>query len=374
MCPGGTHAPHHPTKEWIEKISEMHLFDEGWNKLRETIFANQKKLGVIPPDAKLTPWPKDLLKEWDTLTADEKKMFIRQVDVFAAYVAYTDHEIGRVIQAVEDMGKLDNTLIIFISGDNGNSAEGTMIGTPNEVAAVQGVESAGGGPAEGLLRRLGLGPDLSAHGDSLDLGLRHAVLVDQADRLALRRHQAGHGHFLAQGDQGQGRHPLAVPPRHRRRADHSGSDRHSRPKVVDGLEQKPIEGVSMAYTFDKKNANAPSTHKTQYFEVIGDHAIYHDGWIASSKVVEAPWNNSGAAQTDPAGYPWELYDLQQRLDPVQGRRRQIPGEAQGNGGPVLERSGEDTRSCRWMPPSSPASSRRARTSRRAATCSPTRVR
>ncbi|MFO0821775.1 MAG: sulfatase-like hydrolase/transferase [Gemmataceae bacterium] len=123
--PGGTHAPHHPTKEWVGKISKMHLFDAGWNKLRETIFENQKKLGVIPKDAKLTAWPKDLLKEWDQLTADEKKMFIRQADVFAAYVAYTDHEIGRVIQAVEDMGQLENTLIIYINGDNGTSAEGT---------------------------------------------------------------------------------------------------------------------------------------------------------------------------------------------------------------------------------------------------------
>jgi len=101
----------------------MQLFDKGWNKLREQIFENQKKLGVIPADAKLTPWPKDLLKDWDQLTADEKKMFLRQVDVFAAYVAYTDHEIGRVIQAVEDMGKLDNTLIIYINGDNGTSSE-----------------------------------------------------------------------------------------------------------------------------------------------------------------------------------------------------------------------------------------------------------
>jgi arylsulfatase len=137
--PGATHAPHHPTPEWIQKISDMHLFDKGWNALREQIFANQKKLGVIPPDAKLTPWPKDLLKEWDTLSADEKKMFLRQVDVFAAYVAYSDHEIGRVIQEVEDQGKLDNTLIVYIEGDNGNSAEGTTVGTPNEVASFNGV-------------------------------------------------------------------------------------------------------------------------------------------------------------------------------------------------------------------------------------------
>src|SRR6516164_7519959 len=126
--PGAVHAPHHPTPEWIKKISDMHLFDEGWNKLRDTIFANQKKLGVIPQDAKLTPWPKDLLKEWDQLTPDEKKMFIRQVDVFAAYFAYSDYEIGRVIDEIERMGKLDNTLIIYIAGDNGNSAEGSLIG------------------------------------------------------------------------------------------------------------------------------------------------------------------------------------------------------------------------------------------------------
>jgi arylsulfatase len=121
-APGATHAPHHPTPEWIEKISKMHLFDEGWNKLRETIFANQKRLGVLPADAKLTPWPKDLIKEWDQLSDLEKKLFLKQVDVFAAYVAYTDHEIGRVIQTVEDLGRLDNTLIIYITGDNGTSA------------------------------------------------------------------------------------------------------------------------------------------------------------------------------------------------------------------------------------------------------------
>src|SRR5439155_24158988 len=117
--PGATHAPHHPTPEWIKKIGDMHLFDKGWNALRDQILANQKKLGVIPQDAKLTPWPDDLLKKWDDLGWLEKKMFIREADVYAAYLAYTDHEIGRVIQAVEDMGKLDNTLIIYIVGDNG---------------------------------------------------------------------------------------------------------------------------------------------------------------------------------------------------------------------------------------------------------------
>jgi len=138
--PGATHAPHHPTPEWIKKISDMHLFDKGWNALREQIFANQKRLGVIPQDAKLTPWPDDLLKSWDKLTDVEKKLFIRQADIYGAYLAYADHEIGRAIQAVEDMGKLDNTLIFYISGDNGASAEGSHTGTPNEALPFNGVD------------------------------------------------------------------------------------------------------------------------------------------------------------------------------------------------------------------------------------------
>jgi arylsulfatase A-like enzyme len=175
--PGGSHAPHQPTPEWIKKISDMHLFDQGWEKLRETIFANQKRLGVIPANTQLTPWPDGQpeyggakLQKWDTLSPDEKKLFIRQADVFAAYTAYTDHEIGRVIQEVEDQGKLDNTLIIYISGDNGNSAEGSILGTPNEMAAIQGVNI----PVAEQLKFydvLGFRPDHAALRGGLDLGL-----------------------------------------------------------------------------------------------------------------------------------------------------------------------------------------------------------
>jgi arylsulfatase len=145
--PGATHAPHHPTKEWIDKISAMRLFDDGWEKLRETIFANQKRLGIMPPNAQLTPWPDGQeafggakLPRWDSLGEFEKKLFIKQMEVYAAYQAYADHEIGRVIQAVEDIGQLDNTLIIYISGDNGASAEGMLNGTPNEFTSFNGVE------------------------------------------------------------------------------------------------------------------------------------------------------------------------------------------------------------------------------------------
>ena len=134
---GGTHAPHHPTPEWIAKMKGK--FDMGWNDLREQIFANQKKLGVIPPNTELTPWP-DLLPKWDTLNPTQKKMYAHQAEIFGAYAAYTDHEIGRVIQAVEDLGKLDNTLIIYISGDNGTSAEGSAIGTTFDLDAIQGID------------------------------------------------------------------------------------------------------------------------------------------------------------------------------------------------------------------------------------------
>src|SRR6266853_6347754 len=135
--PGGNHSPHQPTKEWVEKFKGK--FDMGWEKLREQIFANQKRLGVIPANTQLTPWP-DTLPKWDSLSFLQKKLYSREAEVFAGYAAYTDNEIGRVIKAVDDMGKLDNTVIIYISGDNGSSAEGSPIGTPNEVGQFNGVE------------------------------------------------------------------------------------------------------------------------------------------------------------------------------------------------------------------------------------------
>src|SRR5262249_51740930 len=126
------------TREWVERIQSMKLFDGGWEVLRQRIFENQKRLGVIPANAQLPPWP-DFLARWDSLSPDEKRLYTSQVEIYAAYLAYTDFEIGRVVQAVEDLGQLDNTLIIYISGDNGSSAEGSMNGTPNEVAYVNGM-------------------------------------------------------------------------------------------------------------------------------------------------------------------------------------------------------------------------------------------
>jgi len=308
--PGGTHAPHHPTPEWIEKIHDMHLFDEGWNKLRETIFANQKKLGVIPQDAKLTPWPDDLLKKWDELTADEKKLFIRQVEVYAAYLAYTDHEIGRVIQAVEDIGKLDDTIIIYISGDNGSSVEGTLLGTPNEVASFNGVDV----PVDVQLKEFYDVWGSNQTYNHMAVPWSWAFCTPYKWTKQIASHLGGTrqgmcvswpGHIDDEGGiRHQFHHVIDVVPTLLEVCEIQAPDQ------VDGIPQSPIEGVSFAYTFSSENKDAPSTHKTQYFEMMGDHAIYHDGWIASTKVVRPPWNIVGAVNQNPfSNVTWELYDL-----------------------------------------------------------------
>ena len=308
-APGGTHAPHHPTPEWIKKATELKLFDKGWNELRNQIFANQKRLGVIPQDAKLTPWPKDLLKEWEQLNADERKMFLRQVDVYAAYLMYTDYEIGRVIQAVEDMGKLDNTLIVYISGDNGSSAEGTLVGTPNEVAMFNGVEV----PVEAQLKYFYdvWGSDRTYNHMAVPWTWAFSTPFSWTKQVASHFGGTKQGVAISWpavikdrgGIREQFHHVIDIVPTILE------ATKIRPPTVVDGVKQSPIEGVSMAYTFDARNAKAPSTHRTQYFEMFGDHAIYQDGWIASTKVMRPPWNVLGGVGVDPANYPWELYDL-----------------------------------------------------------------
>ncbi|UWU74285.1 arylsulfatase [Bradyrhizobium huanghuaihaiense] len=308
FAPGATHAPHHPTPEWVKKIGDMHLFDQGWNKLRDTIFENQKKLGVIPQNAKLTSWPKDLIKEWDQLSADEKKLFIRQADVFAAYAAYADNEIGRVIQSIQDMGKLDNTLIIYIEGDNGTSAEGQPNGTPNEVAMFNQINPS----VEDQLKYFYdvWGTDRTYN--HMSIGWAWAFDTPFSWTKQIVSHFGGTRQGMAiswpdvikdkGGIRTQFHHVIDVVPTILEAA------QIKQPDIVDGIKQSPIEGVSMMYTFDAKNANAPSTHTTQYFEMMADRAIYNDGWIASTKVLRPPWVTV-AKLPRPGDYPWELYDL-----------------------------------------------------------------
>ncbi|HUY19450.1 MAG TPA: sulfatase-like hydrolase/transferase [Candidatus Binataceae bacterium] len=307
--PGGTHAPYHPTPEWIRKISALHLFDKGWNTLRERIFANQKRLSVIPQDAKLTPWPDKLLKRWDSLTPKEKKLFIRQADVYAAYLAYTDHEIGRVIQAIQDMGKLDNTLIIYISGDNGASAEGSPNGTPSEVMQFNGVTlpiadqmkwyDAWGSDqtyphmAVGWAWAFDTPFKWTKQIPSFFGGTRQGMAV------------AWPGHIKdAGGIRWQFSHVIDIVPTI---LELTGIPV---PTMVDGVKQTPIEGVSLVYTLDQAGAKAPSRHHTQYFEMMGLRGLYHDGWMLSTVPIRPPWQLLGKAILDPANaYKWELYDV-----------------------------------------------------------------
>jgi arylsulfatase A-like enzyme len=306
-APGGTHSPHHPTPEWIKKISDMHLFDGGWNKLRETIFANQKKLGVIPRDAQLTLWP-DSLPKWDTLSPEATKLYIRQADVYAAYLAYTDHEIGRVIQAIDDVGKLDNTLVIYISGDNGASPEGTLHGLFNEFAVANAVNPT----VEQNMKFYDVwGSDQTYPHYAVGWAWAWDTPYQWTKQVASHFGGTRNGMAMswparikdAGGIRNQFHHVIDIVPTI---LDAAGIPQ---PVSVNGVAQRPIEGVSMAYTWDKPNA--PGQRVTQYFEMFGSRAIYHDGWIASAPPIGAPWILSLARPPSDVmnGFPWQLYDL-----------------------------------------------------------------
>jgi len=309
-APGATHAPHHPTKEWVDKISAMHLFDDGYEKLRDRIFANQKKLGIVPQDATLTPWPKNELKPWDELSPEAKKLFIRQVEVFAAYAAYSDYEIGRVIQHFQDLGRLDNTLVIYINGDNGTSAEGGPVGTPNEVAWFNGISEM---PVDVQMKWYDVwGTDQTYNHMSAGWSWAFDTPFDWFKQNASRLGGINQNMVVSWparikdkgGLRDQFMHVNDVVPTI---LEASGI---KAPEYVDGIKQAPMEGTSFLYTFDQQNAKAPSRHKLQYFEMMGQWALYDDGWLLSTKVDRAPWEAFGPANTDPLNNQvFQLYDL-----------------------------------------------------------------
>ncbi len=309
-APGATHAPHHPTKEWVDSIQKLHLFDGGYEQLRAQIFANQKKMGLVPQNATLTPWPSSVIKPWNQLTPTEQKLFIRQVEIFAAYATYSDHEIGRVVQAFQDVGRGDNTLIIYINGDNGTSAEGGPLGTPNEVAFFNGVNMM---PAETQMKWYDVwGTEQTYNHMSAGWSWAFDTPFDWFKQNASRFGGINQnmvvswpGHITdAGGLRTQFTHVIDVVPTILEVAGIPAPD------VVDGIKQRPIEGTSFAYTFDKANANAPSRHTTQYFEMLGQWALLKDGWLLSTQVNRAPWDAFGPANTDPLNnQTFQLYNM-----------------------------------------------------------------
>ena len=299
-APGTAHAPHHAPKEWIAKFKGQ--FDKGWDQLREDIYARQKQTGIIPADAKLTPRPKEI-PAWDGMSAEQKQLYARMMEVYAGALAHCDYQIGRVIQTIEEMGQLDKTLIIFIQGDNGASAEGTLQGLSNEVGLIANAVPESLDYLLSIKDELG-GPIAYNHypvawAHALDTpfqwtkqvashfgGTRNGLVISWPQRIKDKG-----------GIRPQFHHVIDIVPTI---LEVTGIEF---PKMLNGVAQKPIEGVSMAYSF--ANASAPSTRQTQYFEMLGNRAIYHDGWMASTTPLRLPWVFS--AKVDPDDFQWELY-------------------------------------------------------------------
>lgn len=297
---GATHAPHHAPKEYIEKYKGQ--FSQGWDKVREETLARQKKLGIVPENTVLAPKPADI-KDWDKLTADEKKLFERQMEIFAGFGEHTDHEVGRLIDALEARGELDNTLIFYIVGDNGSSAEGGMIGMYNENTYFNGVQET----LDMQLERINeLGTEHTYNHFAAGWAVAGNTPFTWTKQVASNFGGTRNGmvvHWPAgikskNEVRSQFHHVIDVAPTIYEAATLPA------PKMVNGIEQRPMEGVSMVYSFD--NASAPDTHTIQYFEIVGNRAIYHDGWFAGT-IHKAPWESQPRRPLSED--IWELYNV-----------------------------------------------------------------
>ena len=313
---GCAHAPHHVAAEWSEKYRGR--FDHGWDALREEIFERQKKLGVVPADAVLTPRP-EAFPAWDSLSANEKQLYARQMEVYAGYQENADWNVGRLLDAVQEMGELENTLVLYIFGDNGASLEGTVTGSFNELTMQNGIaltpeqqlsliDQYGGLDAWGTdafaphyagawawagNTPFQWGKQVASHLG----GTRNGMVVSWPERIT----DAG-------GLRSQFTHCIDIGPTILEAAG------IPEPKSVDGIPQKPMEGTSFLYSFG--DAEAPEQHTVQYFEIVGNRAIYKDGWWAACKLDRIPWDLSPPTMArfapgtyDPEQDTWELYYL-----------------------------------------------------------------
>jgi arylsulfatase A-like enzyme len=304
-CTGTGHAPHHATKEWIDKYKGK--FDQGWDKVREETLERQKKAGVVPQNTKLTPRNANV-PPWDSLTADQKKLFAREMEVYAGGLSQADYNIGRVIDAVKETGQLDNTIIIYIMGDNGASAEGSYLGTTNEVATT------GNGVKEDMLFMMSQYDKLGSVYTYNHYSYGWALAMDAPFQWTkqVASHFGGTRNGLV----------ISYPKMMKQKGEVRSQFHHvidivptilelcgvPIPTKVNGVDQKPMDGVSMAYTFN--DANAPSTRNTQYFEMQGNRAIYHDGWVAATTPYRMPWQTMGGVSKYPSrDFAWELYNV-----------------------------------------------------------------
>jgi arylsulfatase len=320
-APGATHAPHHPRKEWIEKYRGK--FDQGWDRVREETLARQKKLGVVPATTKLTPRP-GAIQAWGSLGADQRKLYARMMEVYAGYLEQTDHNVGRVIDAIREAGQLDSTLVIYIAGDNGASAEGGPQGLLNEMTWANGMPE---DPAKLLAQMDDIGTWKTYN--HYPIGWAHAMDTPFQWTKQIASHYGGtrNGMVISWpariqdrgGVRSQWHHVVDVVPTILEAVG------VTMPESVNGVAQKPLEGVSMLYSFG--DAKAPSTHRTQYFEMVGHRAIYRDGWVAATTPPAAmlPWTPPGPVPDVITGYRWELYDTAKDFSEADDLAAKEPG-------------------------------------------------
>ena len=356
FAPGATHAPHHVPKEWSDKFKGQ--FDQGWDKLREEIFERQKKLGVVPANAKLTPRPTQI-PAWDSLTPERKKIASRLMEIYAGYLAQTDSEVGRLADAVKELGVLDNTLFIYIVGDNGASGEGTPYGVLNEMSVLNGVPEDPsvvlkhldelGGPTSYNHYPVGFAwacdtpfqwtKQVASHFG----GTRNAMVINWPKRIK----DAG-------GLRSQFHHCIDIVPTILEAVG------IPEPSMVNGVPQKPIEGVSMLYTFD--DPKAPSRRRTQYFEMMANRALYDNGWIASCFHGRVPWEFSFSKRSSFDNEKWELYNLAEDFSQADNLADKYPDKlralqdlfwaeaAKHNVLPLDDRGGDRVDSANWPVP------------------------